>query len=137
MNPHVLIIVQNLPVPLDRRVWLECQALVAEGYEVSVICPKGPGDPARQVIDGVHIYKYRPAPEARGLAGFVLEFAYSWLRTAWLSLAVWRATPVRRHPGLQPAGHLLAARPVLARPRGAVRLRPARPEPGAVPVPLR
>ena len=33
------------------RVWLECQALVAEGYEVSVICPKGPGDPARQVID--------------------------------------------------------------------------------------
>ena len=90
MSGHILIIVQNLPVPLDRRVWLECQALVAEGHEVSVICPKGPDDPARQVIDGVHIYKYRPAPEARGLAGFVLEFTYSWLRTAWLSLAVWR-----------------------------------------------
>ena len=86
---HVLIIVQNLPVPLDRRVWLECQALVANGYEVSVICPKGPGDPSRQLIDGVHIYKYRPAPEAKGLAGFALEFGYSWLRTAWLSLAVW------------------------------------------------
>ena len=87
---HVLIIVQNLPVPLDRRVWLECQALVANGYEVSVICPKGPGDPSRQLIDGVHIYKYRPAPEAKGLAGFAFEFGYSWLRTAWLSLAVWR-----------------------------------------------
>lgn len=89
--PHVLIIVQNLPVPLDRRVWLECQALVNRGYRVSVICPKGPGDPARQHIDGVDIYKYRPAPEARGLAGFAWEFAYSWLRTALLSLQVWRA----------------------------------------------
>ena len=53
---HVLIIVQNLPVPLDRRVWLECQALVANGYEVSVICPKGPGDPSRQLIDGCLLY---------------------------------------------------------------------------------
>jgi len=88
--PHVLIIVQNLPVPLDRRVWLECQALVARGYHVSVICPKGPGDPARQHIDGVDIYKYRPAPEAEGFLGFAWEFAYSWVRTAWLSLKAWR-----------------------------------------------
>jgi len=89
-EPHVLIIVQNLPVPLDRRVWLESQALTARGYSVSVICPKGPGDPARQRIEGVDIYKYTPAPEAQGLLGFVWEFAYSWVRTAWLSLAVWR-----------------------------------------------
>ncbi len=87
---HILIIVQNLPVPLDRRVWLECQALVAAGYRVSVICPKGPDDPPEQWLDGVHLYKYRPAPEARGLAGFLLEFSYSWLRTAWLSMTVWR-----------------------------------------------
>ena len=84
-RPHVLIIVQNLPVPLDRRVWLECQALMANGYRVSVICPKGPGDPSRQVIDGISIYKYKPAPEANGLAGFALEFAYSWIRTFLLS----------------------------------------------------
>ena len=87
--PHVLIIVQNLPVPLDRRVWLECQALLARGYSVSVICPKGPGDSARQRIDGVDIYKYKPAPEAEGLLGFVWEFAYSWIRTAWLSGVAW------------------------------------------------
>ncbi len=92
-GPHVLIIVQNLPVPLDRRVWLECQALAPRGYQVSVICPKGPGDPAREVIDGVHLYKYRPPPEANGLAGYVLEFAYCWLRTAWLSRSVWRDHP--------------------------------------------
>lgn len=87
---RVLIIVQNLPVPLDRRVWLECQALRDRGYTVSVICPKGPGDPARHVVDDVALYKYRPAPEARGLLGYVWEFVYCWLRTALLSLRVWR-----------------------------------------------
>lgn len=85
-RPHVLIIVQNLPVPLDRRVWLECQALINRGYQVTVICPKGPGDPARERIDGVDILKYAPAREAKGLLGFAWEFAYSWVRTAWLSL---------------------------------------------------
>ena len=65
-TPHILIIVQNLPVPLDRRVWLECQALIARGYRVSVICPKGPGDPAFERLEGVDIYKYAPAPEAKG-----------------------------------------------------------------------
>lgn len=86
----VLIIVQNLPVPLDRRVWLECQALRDSGYTVSVICPKGPGDPARHDVDGVALYKYTPAPEAKNAWGFAYEFGYSWLRTAWLSLRVRR-----------------------------------------------
>ena len=89
-STRVLIIVQNLPVPLDRRVWLECQALTGAGYTVSVICPKGPGDPSREHIDGVAIYKYRPAPEARGVMGFAWEFAYSWARTALLSMRVRR-----------------------------------------------
>jgi glycosyltransferase involved in cell wall biosynthesis len=92
-NSHVLIVVQNLPVPLDRRVWLECLALKAAGYDVSVICPKSPGDARRQSIDGVHIYKYRPAPNSGGLRGYVVEFAYSWLRTTLLSVAVWRRQP--------------------------------------------
>jgi glycosyltransferase involved in cell wall biosynthesis len=92
-TPHVLIVVQNLPVPLDRRVWLECRALRANGYDVSVICPKGPGDPARQELEGVHIYKYRPAPEARGAVAYLWEFLYSWLRTAVLSMVVWRRRP--------------------------------------------
>jgi glycosyltransferase involved in cell wall biosynthesis len=85
---RILIVVQNLPVPLDRRVWLECQALISAGYGVSVICPKGPGDPARQQIDGVRIYKYAPPPAASGLLGYLLEFVYCWLRTALLSVVV-------------------------------------------------
>ncbi|MGQ0839382.1 glycosyltransferase family 4 protein [Actinokineospora sp.] len=88
--PHVLIIVQNLPVPLDRRVWLECQALKAAGYAVSVICPKGPGDPAYAELDGVHLYKYAPPRQADGLLGYAWEFLYCWLRTALLSLKVRR-----------------------------------------------
>jgi glycosyltransferase involved in cell wall biosynthesis len=87
---HALVIVQNLPVPLDRRVWLECRALRAAGYDVSVICPKGPGDPGREVIDGVRIYKYKPPPQASGVLGYLLEFVYCWLRTAFLSRAVWK-----------------------------------------------
>ena len=87
---HVLIIVQNLPVPLDRRVWLECRALTAAGYQVSVICPKGPGDRAYQELEGVYIYKYAPPPQATGALGYLLEFVYCWLRTARLTLKVWK-----------------------------------------------
>ncbi len=87
---RILIIVQNLPVPLDRRVWLECQALRAEHYEVTVICPKGPGDPGYQEIDGVKLYKYAPPPAASGALTYLFEFVYCWIRTAWLSVKAWR-----------------------------------------------
>ena len=68
---RILIIVQNLPVPFDRRVWLECQALVSAGYRVAVVCPKGKGDPAYQVIDGVELYKYRPYAPGGSKLSFV------------------------------------------------------------------
>ena len=38
---HILILVENLSVPFDRRVWHESTTLVKAGYEVSVICPRG------------------------------------------------------------------------------------------------
>jgi len=91
---HVLIIVQNLPVPFDRRVWLECQALRAEGLAVSVVCPKGPGDPDRDVVDGVRLYKYRPYPGGAGKVGFLLEYVYSFVATAWLVAKAWRQEPI-------------------------------------------
>lgn len=87
---RVLILVQNLPVPLDRRVWMECQTLVAAGYGVSVVCPKGPGDPSHELLDGVHLHKYAPAPATRGPLSFLWEFIYCWLRTAALVLRVAR-----------------------------------------------
>ena len=86
----MLVIVQNLPVPLDRRVWLESQALVTAGYAVSVICPAGPDDARYEELGGVRIHRYPPPRPAHGVAGFVWEFAYCWVRTALLSLRVLR-----------------------------------------------
>ena len=88
---RVLIIVQNLPVPFDRRVWLECQALLGDGYQVAVVCPKGDGDPSYQVIDTVELYKYRPYAPGGSKIGFITEYAYSFLATAWLTFKARRS----------------------------------------------
>ena len=88
---RVLIIVQNLPVPFDRRVWLECQALTSAGYWVAVVCPKGKDDPAYEVVDGVELYKYRPYAPGGSKVSFVAEYAYSFLATAWMTLKARRS----------------------------------------------
>lgn len=85
---RVLILIENETVPFDCRVWLQCQTLVAAGHRVSVIGPKGPGDPGYEVVDGVHLYKYRAAPSGSGVLSFLVEFAYSWIATAVLSVRV-------------------------------------------------
>ena len=83
---RVLIIVQNLPVPFDRRVWLECQTLRDAGHEVSVVCPKGPGDPSFQRYQGVDLYKYRPYAPGGSKASFIFEYVYSFAATLRLVL---------------------------------------------------
>ena len=56
---RVLIIVENLPLPFDRRVWQEAKTLKAAGAEVAVICPTGKGFEKRyEVIEGVEIYRH-------------------------------------------------------------------------------
>lgn len=82
---RILIIVQNLPVPFDRRVWLECGTLTDAGYRVAVVCPKGPGDPSYQVLDGVELYKYRAYSPGGGKSSFVLEYLYAFFATLWLT----------------------------------------------------
>jgi glycosyltransferase involved in cell wall biosynthesis len=83
---RVLIIVQNLPVPFDRRVWLECQALVEAGYQVAVVCPKGKDDPAFEVVAGVELYKYQPYAPGGSSLSFFIEYIYSFAATAWCVL---------------------------------------------------
>lgn len=85
-SPRVLIIVQNLPVPFDRRVWLECRTLRDAGYDVTVVCPRGKDTGAYQVVDGVTIYGYRPYAPGGSAASYVLEYAYSFLATLRLVL---------------------------------------------------
>jgi glycosyltransferase involved in cell wall biosynthesis len=75
-KPAVLIIVENLPVPLDRRVWQESLALRDAGFEVIVICPRMKGfNTPEEVLEGIHIYRHKMLPEAKGLLGFFAEYA--------------------------------------------------------------
>jgi glycosyltransferase involved in cell wall biosynthesis len=72
---RVLIIVQNLPLPFDRRVWQEANELVGNGYDVSVICPKGKGyEESYECLNNVHIYRHPLPFEASGVAGYLIEY---------------------------------------------------------------
>src|SRR5712692_5261757 len=85
----VCIIVENLPVPVDRRVWCEARALRDAGYIVSVICPKGKNScTARyELLEGIHIYRHR-AWEASTAIGYLLEYAWALAAELYLILKV-------------------------------------------------
>jgi glycosyltransferase involved in cell wall biosynthesis len=73
---RVLIIVENLPVPFDRRVWSEATTLRSAGYSVSIICPTGRGFEAKEeTIDGIHIYRHSLPLEARGPSAYLIEYS--------------------------------------------------------------
>jgi glycosyltransferase involved in cell wall biosynthesis len=73
---RVLIIVENLPAPFDRRVWQEARSLVGAGYEVSIICPKMKGySSSYEMLEGVHIHRHPLPHEGSGPIGFAFEYA--------------------------------------------------------------
>ncbi|MBR0784908.1 glycosyltransferase family 4 protein [Bradyrhizobium iriomotense] len=73
---RVLIIVENLPVPFDRRVWSEATTLAGHGYDVSIICPKGPQATASfEVIEGIAVYRHWLPKEGRGVFGYLAEYS--------------------------------------------------------------
>lgn len=75
MDRKILIVVENLPVPFDTRVWQEATTLVENGYVVSVICPKGKGyDKEYEYINGVHIYRHDLPTEGNGALGYAREY---------------------------------------------------------------
>ncbi|MEH2223023.1 glycosyltransferase family 4 protein [Nostoc sp.] len=87
----VLIIVENLPVPFDRRVWMEATTLQKAGYEVSVISPTGNGfEKDYEIIEQIHIYRHPLPPEESSVIGYLRE--YSWAVNWQFRLAqrVWR-----------------------------------------------
>jgi glycosyltransferase involved in cell wall biosynthesis len=86
---RVLYVLQNLPVPFDRRAWLQASTLAKHGYEVSAICPKARGfNASRELLEGVDIHRYWCPVEGAGLAGFAVEFLYCFLATSLLSLKI-------------------------------------------------
>ncbi len=87
---HVLILVENLPVPFDRRVWQEALALRQAGHDVSVICPKGKGYTAGyEIHDGVHVYRHELI-EAKSARGYPAEYLTALFHQLRLSLKVRR-----------------------------------------------
>jgi exopolysaccharide biosynthesis WecB/TagA/CpsF family protein len=90
-KPGVLVIVENLPVPLDRRVWQEACALRDAGYDVTVICPQARGFviPAEK-LDGINIYRHWISEEAGGFSGFFREYASALWGEWWLAWKAWK-----------------------------------------------
>lgn len=75
-SPKVLIIVENLPVPFDRRVWMEATTLTKADYHVSVICPIGKGyEKDYEVIDNIHIYRHPMPPDISSVTGYLREYS--------------------------------------------------------------
>src|SRR5450756_2006519 len=92
---HILVLVENLSVPFDRRVWHECTTLVSAGYEVSVICPRGKRHDREpfENLGGVRIHRYPAPPSAQSLAGYAREYPYM---LAWTQRLAWRISRERR-----------------------------------------
>jgi glycosyltransferase involved in cell wall biosynthesis len=115
------VLVENLSVPFDRRVWQECTALVAEGYRVEVICPRGTkrDTEAYAEIDGVRIHRYALEAATGGPAGYLKEYGTALAQTLRLAARVRRGGPVHVVHACNPPDLLfvvaLALRPFGAR----------------------
>ena len=85
----VLLVVENLPVPYDRRVWQEALALKAANYEVSVISPATAKHPRlAEQLEGIHVYRYPMLIEGNGYAGLIAEYIWSFVCIFFLTLLV-------------------------------------------------
>jgi glycosyltransferase involved in cell wall biosynthesis len=87
MKRRILIIVENLPVPFDPRVWKEACALQQTGYEVTVLCPRNKSyRRGHEVLEGVHIYRHPMPKEGNSALGYVWEYTCALF---WQSVYAW------------------------------------------------
>lgn len=85
---RILIIVENLPVPFDRRVWQEAKTLRNTGYQVSIICPRTDGFMAKyEFLEGIHIYRHWLPIEAKSAVGYMLEYSAALF---WQCVLAWK-----------------------------------------------
>ncbi len=91
MKRKILIIVENIPVPFDTRVWKEATSLQTNGYDVTVLCPRAKGCSAPyELLENVHIYRHPTAKEGNSPFGYLFEYGYAlfweFFYTAWIFL---------------------------------------------------
>jgi glycosyltransferase involved in cell wall biosynthesis len=75
----VTILVENLPVPFDRRVWCEASALRDAGCHVSVVAPRGNGQRWHETLEGIEVCRYPAPPSASGSISYAFEFGWCWI----------------------------------------------------------
>lgn len=86
---HILIIIENLPAPFDRRVWQEASTLKERGADVSIICPKMKGyTKSFERIDGIDIYRHPLPAEGSGAIGYLLEYSVALFWELFLSFKI-------------------------------------------------
>jgi len=84
----ILIIVENLPSPFDRRVWQEATALRDKGAVVSIICPTGKGFEKKfEIIDNIAIFRHNLPVEGDSALGYFVEYS---LALFWESYLAWK-----------------------------------------------
>jgi glycosyltransferase involved in cell wall biosynthesis len=100
---HILIIVENLPLPFDRRVWQEANTLKENGADVSIICPQMKGYSKKyEVLNGIHIHRHPLPLEAKGAVGYLLEYSTALFWEFWLSLKIYFRKPFHVIQGCNP-----------------------------------
>jgi hypothetical protein len=89
-NYSILMLVENISVPADPRVWAEATALRDAGFTVSIICPRGAAQHREPYIriDGIHIYRYTSPEISSRRTAYIIEYAVALWQTFWLSLKV-------------------------------------------------
>lgn len=91
---NVLIVVENLPVPFDRRVWMEATTLAKAGYGVTVISRKAPKYIYDQeVIDGIVVYRHELPVEGDSAPTYLFEYARALWHEFLLTRRIYRYRP--------------------------------------------
>ncbi len=108
---NALILVENLSVPFDRRVWQECRTLVEADFEVTVICPQGSKRDREsfELRDGVRIHRYPLRPASGGPAGYAREYSTALWRTRRIALRLAASRPFELVHACNPPDLLLPA----------------------------
>ena len=92
---RVLHVVENTPFPTDIRVRSECETLAREGWDVTVISPKGKhGDKsAFEDVNGIKVFRYEPRPASGGVASYLVEYGWAYSHIAWIGARLARDQP--------------------------------------------